>query len=83
MRGIRKTTVENILKETEEAFTDTQTGYYVAVKRVRYHGEKRPVAVIFERRTDVIEVVTVFSTKEREMQNRVIGGRWKYENTVN
>ena len=83
LRGIEKRTVKKVLKEKDAEYFDTKANYFVAIKRLQYKKKIKPIAVVFEKSEKTIEVVTVFATKDREIKSRVLGGRWKHEDTIN
>ena len=76
IRKINQSVIKKIVKQPEQIYFDNETGYWVAVKSVTYAGKNRPMIAVFDEMKTGIKVITVFPSDAREIQSRVIRGRW-------
>lgn len=67
---------EKILKEPDNKFHDSITLHKVAVRKLRYGGRARPMAIAYDIIGSDLQVITVFPTTDREIENRIESGRW-------
>ncbi len=74
-RKIPEETPELILKNAQEFYYDTKTGYYVALSKIRYRGKKREMVVVFEI-NDELSLITSHPIKEDQKKRRVESERW-------
>jgi len=77
IRGIPKTLPKKIFKEATEKYLDTDTSYYIALKKVKYKNKIRDMIVVFEELNDVIRIITIHPLKSYQKEARIKTGRWK------
>lgn len=69
---------ETLFRNADNYYYDNLTDRFVAVKRARFKGRERDIALAYEIASgDVIVFVTITLLKERQQQNRVSAGRWE------
>lgn len=75
-RHIPQQVVEGILLTAIERYFDIETGRFIAVQRVRYHGSYKRLAVAYEEKGEEITAVTVHTVTKRQIQARIKHQRW-------
>lgn len=75
-RKIPQSYPRKILEEPEDNFRDSETGHRIAVRGLKYGGKLRPMAVAYDIIGADLQVITVFPTSDREIENRTKSGRW-------
>lgn len=78
-RKIPKDYPETIIQDPEEKYKDADTGYNIVIKRVEYNGKLRLMAVVYDIIESEIKAITVYPTSRKEIENKLKGGRWIYE----
>lgn len=69
-----------ILSKPDNQYTDTLSNHQIAVKRLKYNGKLRPMAIAYDIIKSEIQVITVYPTTNQEISNRIKRRRWiKYE----
>ncbi len=58
-------------------YLDKDTGYTIAIKRLKFHNKERDLALTYEEREEAITFVTIHPLKECQKENRIKSGRWK------
>jgi len=66
-----------ILKEAKDYYYDTLTKHYVAIHRLEFNGKLRDMVLIFDKKADWIEAITVHPIKPYQKQSLINSGRWK------
>ena len=75
-RAIELFEVEEALRNPEEIFYDTETGYLIAVKD-RAHRPGHKLLVVYKPTVDVITLISVMDTSSpEELISRRVGKRW-------
>jgi hypothetical protein len=77
LRHIERDLPERIISEAQRSFTDTATGYRIAVATVVYHGVDHLMMVAFEETESEIVAVSVHPLDERDVERKVRNGRWR------
>ncbi|MBI3302247.1 MAG: hypothetical protein HYZ72_09275 [Deltaproteobacteria bacterium] len=77
LRHIERDLPERIIREAQRTFTDTATGYRIAVATVVYRGAAHLMMVAFEETEIEIVAVSVHPLEERDVERKVRNGRWK------
>ena len=67
---------ERIIREAELSFTDTATGYRIAVATVAYRGANHLMMVAFEETESEIVAVSIHPLNERDVDRKIRNGRW-------
>lgn len=67
---------EEILQNPDSQYSDNETGHLISVKSLRYFGKIRPMVVIYDKIDSEIQVITVYPTTFKEVNNRLKSGRW-------
>ena len=77
LREIDEALPENIYRFAEEYYYDTATNLFIAVKKARYQGKNRDIAVTYQESTNEILLITIHPLKQRQKENRIQTNRWK------
>jgi hypothetical protein len=75
-RHVPQRVVEGILLTAIERYFDIETGRFIAVQRVRYHGSYKRLAVAYEEKGGEITAVTVHTVTKRQIRARIQRQRW-------
>lgn len=61
-------------------YFDKQTTHLIAVKKLEYSGEIRPMAVSYDLKSGIIQIITIHPISQQEIKNKIKRKRWiKYE----
>ena len=77
LRHIERALPERIIREGQRSFTDTATGYRIAVATVVYRGADHLMMVAFEETESEIVAVSVHPLDEGDVERKVRNGRWR------
>jgi hypothetical protein len=76
LRHIGRDVPERIIRQAERTFTDTATGYRIAVATVAYRGVNHLMIVVFEETESEIVAVSIHPLDERDVERKIRNGRW-------
>ena len=76
LRRIERDLPERIIREADRHFTDSTTGYQIAVATVVYRGAEHLMMVAFEETEGEIVAVTLHPLDERDVARKIRNGRW-------
>jgi hypothetical protein len=76
IRHIGRDLLERIIREAKQGFTDTATGYQIAVATVDYRGADHLMMVVFEETESEIVAVSIHPLNERDVDRKIRNGRW-------
>jgi hypothetical protein len=76
LRHIGRDVPERIIRQAERTFTDTATGYRIAVATVAYRGVNHLMMVVFEETESEIVAVSIHPLDERDVERKIRNGRW-------
>jgi hypothetical protein len=77
LRNIPYSLPKKLLKDAKEHYYDRLTGYYVAVHKLGFNNKIREFALTYDRKGDVIEIITVHPIKAYQKIARINSGRWQ------
>ena len=77
LRRIESDLPERIIREAQRYFTDTATGYQIAVADGVYRGENHLMMVAFEETESDIIAITIHPLDERDVNRKLANGRWQ------
>ena len=77
VRGIPSHLPKKIFKEAKEHYYDSSTRHYVAVHKLRFNNKLREVAVTYDKKGEVIEIITIHPLKIYQKIPRINSGRWR------
>jgi hypothetical protein len=77
MRKIEYDLPKRIYEDAGERFTDTETGYAIAVMSIIIYGKERDVMVAYRHEDVDINLLTIHPLKEGQKENRIKSGRWR------
>ena len=77
VRNIPLALPKKIFKEAKEHYYDNLTGHYVAVHKIEFNNKMREVALTYDRKGDVIEIITIHPLKAYQKIARINLGRWQ------
>ena len=76
LRHIGRDVPERIIRQAERTFTDTATGYRIAVATVAYRGVNHLMMVVFEETESEVVAVSIHPLDERDVDRKIRNGRW-------
>jgi hypothetical protein len=76
-RNIPSPLPKKIFKEAKEHYYDNITGHYVAVHKTEFNNKNREFALTYDRKGDVIEIITIHPLKTYQKITRINLGRWQ------
>jgi hypothetical protein len=76
LRHIERDLPERIIRGAQRSFTDTATGYRIAVTTVVYRGANHLMMVVFEETESEIVAVSIHPLDERDVERKIRNGRW-------
>ena len=77
MRDIPSSLPKKIFKESKEHYYDCLTAHYVAVHKLRFKNKFREFALTYDKKENVIEIITVHPIKPYQKITRLNSGRWQ------
>jgi hypothetical protein len=77
LRHIERALPERIIREAQRSFTDTATGYSIAVSTAVYRGADHLMMVVFVETEDGIVAISIHPLDARDVVRKVRNGRWK------
>jgi hypothetical protein len=77
VRNIPSHLPKKIFKEAREHYWDSLTHHYVAVHKLRFINKPREVAVTYDKKGEVIEIITIHPLKVYQKTARINSGRWQ------
>jgi hypothetical protein len=77
IRNIPSHLPKKIFKEAKEHYYDNSTHHYVAVHKIRFINKPREVAVTYDKRGEIIEIITIHPLKIYQKIARINSGRWR------
>jgi hypothetical protein len=76
LRHIGRDVLERIIRQAERTFTDTATGYRIAVATVAYRDVNHLMMIVFEETESEIVAVSIHPLDERDVERKIRNGRW-------
>jgi hypothetical protein len=76
VRDIPSHLPKQIFKEAKDHYYDSSTQHYVAVHKLRFINKVREVAVTYDKKGEVIEIITIHPLKVYQTA-RINSGRWR------
>ena len=77
VRNIPLSLPKKIFKEAKEHYYDSLTGHYVAVHKLVFNNKTREFALTYDKKEDVVEIITVHPLKAYQKITRINSGRWQ------
>lgn len=65
-----------IYRLAEERYFDTSSMHNIAIKHVKYGKKRIPVMIAYDKRKEMVEIVTIHPISEEQIKARVEGKRW-------
>ena len=66
-----------IFEQSEEHYYDNLTKHYIAIHQAKFEGKVREMALTYDKRENVVEIITLHPIKPHQKYNRVGSGRWR------
>lgn len=66
-----------IYSDADQRFFDVLEGKDIAVKKLKYTRRIRNMMIAFEKKGNVVEIVTIHPISDEKILNRIMSGRWK------
>lgn len=77
IRNIPHNLPRKIFQEASEHYYDNLTKHYIAIHKVKYEEEYREMIAVYDKKKDLIEIITVHPVKPYQKHSRISSGRWK------
>jgi hypothetical protein len=77
VRNIPHAFPKKIFEEAKEHYYDNVTGHYIAIHKLEFSKRVREFALTYDRKKDIIELVTVHPLKTYQKIARISSGRWQ------
>jgi hypothetical protein len=77
VRNIPSSLPKKILRQAKEHYYDRLTGHYVAVHKLEFNNKVREFALTYDKRENVVEMITVHPIRAYQKIARVNSGRWQ------
>ena len=77
VRNIPSPLPKKIFKKAKEHYYDSLTGHYVAVNKIEFKNKIREFALTYDKKEDVIELITIHPLKAYQKITRINLGRWQ------
>lgn len=78
-RGITLQLAQTIYNKAREKYYDNLREHHIAIAVIEFKGKTRRMMVVYDKINQTIEFITTHVIKEKEIENKVELGRWKYE----
>ena len=79
-RKISLILARKIYNQASSILFDKLRNYHIAIAELEVRGKRRKLMLAYDRINDMIEFITVHIIREKEIKNKIISGRWRYEN---
>ena len=73
---------EMLLRDADSYHYDTEEHTSIAVKRVRFKGRERDVALVFSVEGSVVVFISIFPLKAGEVRRKIQMGKWVRDETA-
>ena len=73
---------EMLLRDADNYYYDTEEDTSIAVKRVRFKGRERDIALIFSAEGSAIAFISIFPLKVGELRRKIQMGKWSQDETA-
>lgn len=78
LRGIPKSLALKVYEKRTDVLFDTTSQHFIALSKQQLFSKMRLLVVAFDKFENHIELVTLYPTTEKELQNKINSGRWQY-----
>lgn len=79
-RKISLILARKIYNQASSILFDKLRNHHIAIAKLKVRGKRRKLMLAYDKINDTIEFITVHIIREKEIKNKIISGRWKYEN---
>lgn len=83
LRDVPEKTVQNIFKKAKEFYWDNLRNHHIAIGQTQYKGKTRKMLLVYDKIGDTVEFITIHPITDQEISQRLISGRWSYEEKQN
>ncbi len=77
LRGIPHELPKKVYLEAKERYSDVATGHGIAVMVCKLHGKSREMAVSYDEKNKIVELVTIHPIRSLQKLSRIKTGRWR------
>ena len=77
VRNIPTPLPKRVFKEAKEHYYDNSTGHYVAIHKLNFNDKIRDFAVTYDKKDDIMEIITIHPLKTYQKIARINSGRWQ------
>lgn len=77
VRGISHQLPKKIFKEAKEHYYDNLSKHYLAVHKLRFNKKLREVVIAYDKKDEIIEIITIHPLKIYQKITRISSGRWR------
>ena len=75
LRKIPKSLALKVYEQKEDALLDTVSKHYIGLSKQKLFSKIRLLVIAFDQFKDHVELVTLYPTTEREVNNKIKSGR--------
>jgi hypothetical protein len=77
VRNIPSALPRKIFKEAKEHYYDNLTGHCISVHKIDFNNKTREFALTYDRKENVVEMITIHPLKAYQKITRINLGRWQ------
>ena len=77
LRNIEYDLPKIVYQNAEERYFDNETGHLIAVMETDLYGKPRELMVAYEKKKDIITLLTIHPLKSEQKNNRIKRDRWR------
>ncbi|MBU4251816.1 MAG: hypothetical protein KKC39_04005 [Candidatus Omnitrophica bacterium] len=77
VRNIHYDLPRKVFKQAKEHYYDNLTKHYIAIHQFEFGGKIRDVALTYDIKNDLVEIITIHPIKPYQKLSRINSGRWK------
>lgn len=66
-----------VFKQAKEHYYDNLTRHYIAIHHVEFVGKLSEMALTYDKKENVIEMITIHPIKLHQKNSRISSGRWR------
>lgn len=75
-RSIPQDYPSKIVSDPDDKYFDTATQHQIAIKKMGYNGEIRPMVVAYDIIEEDLQIITIHPTTEQEINSKLRRERW-------
>jgi len=77
IRNIPYDLPRKIFATARERYYDRTTKHFIAIHQVEFEGQVREMVLVYDKKEDSVEIITLHPIKLYQKYSRIKSGRWK------